>query len=85
MKHYKVKEDFLVFTHNTIISEEDILEPYKSNIDMYVEKGYLEDTKPKEVKKEVNLDFNGDGVFDEKDVKLGAKAMGKARQKKRKK
>ena len=86
MKHYKVPEDFLIFKHGTIISEEDIPEPYKSHISMYLEEGHLVDSKPKVgVPEEPSLDFNGDGVFDEKDVKLGAKAMGKARQNKKKK
>ena len=86
MKHYLVKEDFLIFKHKTIISDDDIPLEYAVYLDMYLAEGYIEESKPKKAKVDepVDFDFNGDGKFDKKDVKLAAKAMGKARHKKRK-
>ena len=52
--------------------------------EIVVDKPVEEPKKRGRKKKEVNLDLDGDGDFDKDDVSLGAKALRKARELKKK-
>ena len=76
---YKAKVEFLWCKAKQEIPDEDVLEEW-------IKKGHVEKCEgsvPK-VKEDIDLDFNNDGVVDEKDVSMAAKLMGKTRSKKKK-
>lgn len=75
---YKVNEDFLWFKAGQELSDEDVSVYKPEHVKKWVEAKHVSVV---DVEEEVNLDLNGDGVVDEKDVSIAAKLMGKARQK----
>ena len=73
---YKAKVDFLWYK-----KKEPVLESDLGHVVEWAKLGLIESCEvPKKVeekKKELNLDLNGDGVFDKKDKSIAAKVLRK--------